>query len=157
MINRSNFLQGKSRLRNRRRIDPSNAGQGRSRSGMTGAAAAARRAWTTHLCSSHRGRKYNASLLCGREGGGPAGRRRAPSQVLGALARPTTGQSCARKSPRAEIDIHRFWGGESISMPASAMDGLGHRSGLAAGDLSSNTATFMHKTTLPPGPQRQFP
>ena len=73
MINRSNFfLQGKSRLRNRRRIDPSNAGQGRSRSGMTGAATAARRAWTTHLCSSHRGRKYNASLLCGREAVLPA-------------------------------------------------------------------------------------
>ena len=123
MINRSNFfLQGKSRLRNRRRIDPSNAGQGRSRSGMTGAATAARRAWTTHLCSSHRGRKYNASLLCGREGGGPAGRRRAPSQVLGALARPTTGQSCARKSPRAEIDIHRFWG-RGVDLDARICDG----------------------------------
>ena len=107
MINKCNFfLQGKSRLRNRRRIDPSNAGQGRSRSGMTGAAAAARRAWTTHLCSSHRGRKYNASLLCGREGGGPAGRRQPTSQVLGALARSLYYRTELRKKKPSGRDRH---------------------------------------------------
>ena len=67
-------------------------------------------------------RKEVQCIIAVWEGGGPAGRRRAPSQVLGALARPTTGQSCARKSPRAEIDIHRFWG-RGVDLDARICDG----------------------------------
>ena len=61
--------------------------------------------------------------MCGREGGGPAGRRRAPSQVLGALAHSLYYRTELRKKKPSGRDRHSSVLGRGVDLDARICDG----------------------------------